>query len=169
MRERRSCCGFQRNEGIAARMQMGKISVGWGHVPTGAGTAECVRICSFVLSAASRTARRRARRLGAPVQELPNAHQLVRLYCLPLRGRHAVGRDDSARRCRNCQMRTNSFVCTVCRFADGTPSGRALRMWNAPYGVLLPNSKARISESKVLDLTAYYGSWLQDWCCGGGV
>ena len=27
--------------------------------------------------------------LGAPVQELPNAHKLVRLYCLPLRGRHA--------------------------------------------------------------------------------
>ena len=89
--------------------------------------------------------RRRARRLGAPVQELPNAHKLVRLYCLPLRGRHAesscptnvertlaVGRDDSARRCRNYQMRTNPFVCTVCRFADGTPSGRALRMWNAP-------------------------------------
>ena len=24
-------------------------------------------------------------------------------------------------------MRTNSFVCTVCRFADGTPSRRALR------------------------------------------
>ena len=25
-------------------------------------------------------------------------------------------------------MRTNSFVCTVCRFAVGTPGGRALRI-----------------------------------------
>ena len=78
--------------------------------------------------------------MSPPVQELPNAYKLVRLYRLPLRGRHAqwscptnvertlaVGRDDSARRCRNYQMRTNSFVCTVCRFADGTPSRRALR------------------------------------------
>ena len=31
--------------------------------------------------------RRRARPLGAPVQELPNSYQLVRLPCLPLRGR----------------------------------------------------------------------------------
>ena len=64
--------------------------------------------------------RRRARRLGAPVQELPTVYKSVRLYCLPLRGRHAqwscptnvertlaVGRDDSARRCRNYQMRTD--------------------------------------------------------------
>ena len=28
--------------------------------------------------------RRRARRLGAPVQELPNVYKLVHLYCLPL-------------------------------------------------------------------------------------
>ena len=27
--------------------------------------------------------------LGAPVQEQPNAYKLVRLYRLPLRGRHA--------------------------------------------------------------------------------
>ena len=31
----------------------------------------------------------------------------------------AVGRDHWARRCRNYQIRTNSFVSTVCRFADG--------------------------------------------------
>ena len=42
--------------------------------------------------AASVTLLRRERlryRLGAPVQELPNVYKLVRLYCLPLRGRHA--------------------------------------------------------------------------------
>ena len=27
----------------------------------------------------------------------------------------AVGRDDPARRCRNYRLRTNLFVCTVCR------------------------------------------------------
>ena len=31
----------------------------------------------------------------------------------------------------NYQLRANLFVCTVRRFADGTPSGRALRSWNA--------------------------------------
>ena len=31
------------------------------------------------------------------------------------------------RRCRNYRLRTCLFVCTVCRFADGTPSRRALR------------------------------------------
>ena len=138
----------------------GRTSVGWGHVPTGAGTSDCVQTCSFVPSAASRTARpvvvpyecgthsrRRARRLGAPVQELPNAHKLVRLYRLPLRGRrghvpalqgllqigtHLCRVGTCPHRCRNYQVRTAPFPCTVCRFAVGTPSGRALRMWDAP-------------------------------------
>ena len=70
--------------------------------------------------------------MSPPVQELLNAHKLVRLCCLPLRGRHAqwscptnvertlaVGRDGSARRCRSCRLRTNLSPCTVCRFADG--------------------------------------------------
>ena len=70
--------------------------------------------------------------MSPPVQELPTAYKSVRLYRLPLRGRHAqwscptnmertlaVGRDDSARRCRNFRPRTNLFVCTVCRFAVG--------------------------------------------------
>ena len=34
--------------------------------------------------------------------------------------------------CRNYRLHTNQFACTVCRFADGTPSRRALRRWNAP-------------------------------------
>ena len=34
-----------------------KVFVGWGHVPTGAGTSDCVQTCSFVPSAATRTAR----------------------------------------------------------------------------------------------------------------
>ena len=70
--------------------------------------------------------------MSPPVRELPTSYKPVPLYRLPLtrtarpvvvpydHGTHpSVGRDDSARRCRNYQMRTNSFVCTVCRFADG--------------------------------------------------
>ena len=70
--------------------------------------------------------------MSPPVQELPRAYKLVHLYRLPLRGRHAesscptnmertiaVGRDHRARRCRNYRLRTNLFVYTVCRFADG--------------------------------------------------
>ena len=70
--------------------------------------------------------------ISRPVQELPTAYNSVPPYRLPLRGRHArwscptimertltVGRADSARRCRNYRVRTNPFVCTVYRFADG--------------------------------------------------
>ena len=72
------------------------------------------------------------------MQELPNAHKLVCLYRLPLRGRHAevvsaaevvvpydhgthptVGRVDSARRCRNYRVGTSLFMRTVCRCAVG--------------------------------------------------
>ena len=61
-----------------------------------AGTTVCVQTCLPLPSAAALTARRgrralrpwnaphrRARPLGAPVQELPNVYKLVRLYCLP--------------------------------------------------------------------------------------
>ena len=73
-----------------------------GYQPPGVGTTECVQARSFIPSAASRTAR--------PVV-VPYDH-----------GTHpTVGRDDSARRCRNYRLRTNLFPCTVCRCADGTP------------------------------------------------
>ena len=38
-----------------------KPSVGWGHVPTGAGTTKYVQTCSCLLSAASRSAGGRLR------------------------------------------------------------------------------------------------------------
>ena len=60
--------------------------------------------------------RRSARRLGAPVQELPNAHKPpshVIVMKLP------VGRGHVPAVCRNCQVRTNLFMPTVCCFAFG--------------------------------------------------
>ena len=65
---------------------------------------------------------RRLRR-GNPLKELRTTYKPVHLHRLPLRGRHAevvvpydhgthptVGRDDSARRCRNYRVRTSSFI-----------------------------------------------------------
>ena len=40
---------------------------------------------------------------------------------------HCEERSDVAISCRNYRQHTNLFVCTICRFADGTPSRRALR------------------------------------------
>ena len=74
------------------------------------------------------------------MEELPIAYRTVRLYRLPLRGRHAqwscptnvertlaVGRDDSARRCRNYRAGTNLVVYTVCRFAVGLDMSKPYR------------------------------------------
>ena len=72
-----------------------------------------------------------------PAGELPTAYKPVRLYCPPLRGRHARwscptnrlshprrrGRRPRRPACRNYQLRTNPFVSTVRRFAGGTPGG----------------------------------------------
>ena len=100
----------------------------------------------------SAAVRRRARRLGAPVQELPNAHKLVRLYRLPLRGRrghvpalqgllqirtHLCRVGTCPHRCRNFRLRTNLFVCTVCRFAVGGDM-------SPPYGELYDNDRERL-------------------------
>ena len=80
--------------------------------------------------------------MSPPVQELPDSYKSVRFLSPPLRGRHAEsscptnrlsyprrrGRRPRRPACRNYRLRTNSFVCAVCRFADGTPSRRALRI-----------------------------------------
>ncbi len=55
-----------------------------------------------------------------------------------------------SRRCRNYRLHTNLFVCTVCRFADGTPSRRALRPSNAPH------RRARRLGAPVQELPAAY-------------
>lgn len=39
----------------------------------------------------------------------------------------ALGRGHVIRRCRNYRLCTSLFVCTVCRYAVGMPSGRALQ------------------------------------------
>ena len=102
--------------------------------PPRAGTAECVQACSSVPSAASRTARRGRLRRGFRRRSLTDAAYPLRVRALRSVYRTpAVGRDHWARRCRNYRLCTNLFPCTVCRFADGTPSGRALRSWNAPH------------------------------------
>ena len=102
-----------------------KVFVGWGHVPTGAGTTNCVQACLCQLSAAYAD--------GTPRSLAQPFATKERYGCgIPLAGAcptnfdrtPAVGRDDSARRCRNYQMRTNSFVCAVCRcavFGDMSP------------------------------------------------
>ena len=65
------------------------------------------------------------------VPEQLTAYNLVRLYRLPLRGRHArwscptnvertlaVGRDDPGAPVQELLSSTDSFVCTSCRFAE---------------------------------------------------
>ena len=43
-------------------------------------------------------------------------------------------------------MCINSFVCTVCRFADGTPSGRALRFFERTLAVWRDDPARRVQE-----------------------
>ena len=99
-------------------------SVGRGHVPAGAGTAKSVQACSCAPSAAYAVGTPGGRALRA-----------VYRSC-------SVGRDHWARRCRNYQIRTNSFVSSVCRLrgrhagvvcAEVFDEG-ALRMRRTPCG-----------------------------------
>ena len=92
-----------------------------------AGTTVCVQTYLPLPSAAARTARRgrralrpsnaphrRARPLGAPVQELRDAYKLPSHVIARALAPVAISR-------RNYRLRTNLFAPTVCRCADGTP------------------------------------------------
>ena len=46
-------------------------------------------------------------------------------------------------------MRTNPFVCTVCRFADGTPSGHALRAVERTLAVGRDDPGAPVQEPPI--------------------
>ena len=105
-----------------------KVFVGWGHVPTGAGTTNCVQACLCRLSAAY-----------ADGGDMSPPYRGCFVYHGAFSRVDCEERSDTAISCRNHRLRTNLFAPAVCRCADGTP--RSLAQPSAtkePYGCGMP-------------------------------
>ena len=87
-----------------------KVFVGWGHVPTGAGTTNCVQACLCQLSAAY-----------ADGGDMSPPYRGCFVYHGAFSPVDCEERSDTAISCRNYRLRTTLFAPTVCRCADGTP------------------------------------------------